>query len=97
VAVLGVMAELGAGSDGEHAAVAARAAELGLRVITVDAPAYGIAGPDAVADVDAALSRLGPLGPGDAVLVKASRVAALERVVQALVTGVGVSAPRRSE
>ena len=55
--------------------------ELGIRVLSVAAPAYG--GED-VADVDAALDALGPLGDGDAVLVKGSRVAGLERLAAAL-------------
>ncbi|RMH82025.1 MAG: UDP-N-acetylmuramoylalanyl-D-glutamyl-2, 6-diaminopimelate--D-alanyl-D-alanine ligase, partial [Actinomyces sp.] len=58
------------------------ARELGIELIAVDAPDYG--GID-VADIDEAAERLGPLGPGDAVLVKGSRVARLERLVQRLV------------
>jgi UDP-N-acetylmuramoyl-tripeptide--D-alanyl-D-alanine ligase len=84
-AVLGVMAELGADSDREHAAIAAEAAEAGIRVIAVAAPAYGVQDDDVVADGAGVLDRLGPLGPDDAVLVKGSRAAAMEKVVEALV------------
>lgn len=82
VAVLGVMAELGERSDEEHAAVAALARSLGIRTIAVAAPAYGA--DEDVPDVDAAVAAIGPLGPDDAVLVKGSRVAALERLAAAL-------------
>jgi UDP-N-acetylmuramoyl-tripeptide--D-alanyl-D-alanine ligase len=81
-AVLGVMAELGEGSDAEHAALGVRARELGVRVIAVAAPAYGA---DVEVDgVDGALAALGELGPDDAVLVKGSRVAGLERLAALL-------------
>jgi UDP-N-acetylmuramoyl-tripeptide--D-alanyl-D-alanine ligase len=80
-AVLGVMAELGPRSDEEHAAIGDLAHRLGVRVIAVAAPAYG--GED-VTDIDAALDALGPIGPQDAVLVKGSRVAALERLAARL-------------
>jgi UDP-N-acetylmuramoyl-tripeptide--D-alanyl-D-alanine ligase len=80
-AVLGVMAELGPAAEDEHRRVAAMAAELGVRLIAVDAPAYGA---EAAADLDAAAALLGDLGPGDAVLVKASRVAGLERLAERL-------------
>ena len=82
VAVLGVMAELGVRSDEEHASIGALARELGVRLVAVAAPAYG--GDVDVADVDAAIEALGALGPDDAVLVKGSRVAALESLAQAL-------------
>ncbi|WP_299569150.1 UDP-N-acetylmuramoyl-tripeptide--D-alanyl-D-alanine ligase [uncultured Williamsia sp.] len=83
VAVVGVMAEIGDTAQAEHLAITARAQELGVEVIAVDAPDYG---PDArhVADIDAALTALSDLSAGDAVLVKGSRVAALERVAAAL-------------
>ena len=81
IAVLGVMAELGDRAEAEHAAVGALARELGIHVIAVAAPAYS--GED-VADVAGALATLGALGPDDAVLVKGSRVAGLERVAEAL-------------
>ena len=80
-AVLGVMAELGEREEVEHAAIGARARELGIRVIAVAAPAYG--GED-VASVEAALALLGELDDGDAVLVKGSRVAGLERLAALL-------------
>jgi UDP-N-acetylmuramoyl-tripeptide--D-alanyl-D-alanine ligase len=80
-AVLGVMAELGTDEAAEHAAVGARARELGIRLIAVATPAYG--GED-VADLDAAVDSLGVLDEGDAVLVKGSRVAGLERLAARL-------------
>ncbi len=81
VAVLGVMAELGPDGEAEHRAVGELARELGIEVVAVDAPGYGGA---AVADLDAAVAAVGPLGPGDAVLLKGSRVAGLERLVDRL-------------
>lgn len=78
-AVLGIMAELGDREAAEHAAIGAKARALGIRVIAVGAPDYG--GED-VASVEQALARLGPLGGGDAVLVKGSRVAGLERLAE---------------
>ena len=81
VAVLGVMAELGDRHDAEHAAVADLATELGVELVTVGEAAYG---PPPVPDAAAALAALGPLGPGDAVLIKGSRVAALESLATAL-------------
>ena len=84
VAVLGLMAELGAASDARHAEMGELAHELGIEVITVDCPAYGV-GTD-VPTAEAALEALGPLGADDAVLVKASRSAGLEQVAAALLT-----------
>ena len=81
IAVLGLMAELGDTSDAEHRAVADLARDLGIEVIAVDAPAYGGM---AVAGLDEAVAALGPLGEGDAVLLKASRVVGLERLVARL-------------
>ena len=80
-AVLGVMAELGERSLAEHRAIGELAADLGIQVISVAAPGYG--GND-VADRAAAQTALGALGDGDAVLVKGSRVAGLERLAAAL-------------
>ena len=77
VAVLGVMAELGAEGPAEHQAVAAEAAEAGIKVIAVNAPAYGPAAVH-VSTRSEVHSVLGPLGDGVAVLVKGSRVAGLE-------------------
>jgi UDP-N-acetylmuramoyl-tripeptide--D-alanyl-D-alanine ligase len=84
IAVLGPMAELGAGSADAHAEVAGRAADLGVEVIAVGCDLYGGL---CVADLDAGLEELGrrQLGHGDAVLVKASRVAGLERLAAELV------------
>lgn len=81
VAVLGAMAELGADSDALHAEVGAMASRLGVRLIAVAAPAYG--GED-VATIEEAVDLLEPLGPGDAVLVKGSRVAGLELLAELL-------------
>lgn len=80
-AVLGPMAELGHHAEQAHAEVGALAAELGIRLVAVAAPGYG--GED-VTDIDAALVALGAVGDGDVVLVKASRVAGLERLAHTL-------------
>jgi UDP-N-acetylmuramoyl-tripeptide--D-alanyl-D-alanine ligase len=82
IAVLGLMAELGASSDERHAEMGELAEELDIEVVTVDCPTYGV-GTD-VPTVEAAIDTLGSLGAGDAVLVKASRSAGLERVAALL-------------
>jgi UDP-N-acetylmuramoyl-tripeptide--D-alanyl-D-alanine ligase len=85
IAVLGLMGELGASSDQRHAEMGELAEELGIEVISVDCPAYGV-GTD-VSTVEAAVELLrtdGPLDEGVAVLVKASRSAGLERIATLL-------------
>ena len=83
VAVLGTMAELGADSPDQHRAIALEARDLGIEVIAVAEADYGDTARH-VSDVDGVSAELGDLDDGTAVLVKGSRVAALERVAQAL-------------
>jgi UDP-N-acetylmuramoyl-tripeptide--D-alanyl-D-alanine ligase len=80
-AVLGLMAELGSDSESQHLAIAELASQLGVELIPFATDAYGI---QPVAGIDEALRRVGPLSSGDAVLVKASRVAGLERLAARL-------------
>ena len=83
VAVLGLMAELGEHSEERHAEMGDLAHELGIELVTVSCPLYGT-GID-VPTIDAAIEAVGPVGPGVAVLVKASRSAGLESVAGALI------------
>jgi UDP-N-acetylmuramoyl-tripeptide--D-alanyl-D-alanine ligase len=86
IAVLGVMAEI-ADAEAEHVAIARYAAERGVRVIAVATPLYGlpqVSGDDADALVAAALDAVGSVAGDNAVLVKASRAAGLDRVAKAL-------------
>lgn len=80
-AVLGPMAELGAHGAEAHRSIAARAEQHGIRLIAFDTGAYGTA---PVHSVEEAVQALGPLDEGDAVLVKGSRIAGLERLAEAL-------------
>lgn len=82
-AVLGVMAELGAEHDQEHLAIAEEVTDAGVRLIAVDAAAYG-AKAEHVASIEQAARALGALDDQDAVLVKGSRVAGLERLAAIL-------------
>ncbi|MEL6984187.1 MAG: cyanophycin synthetase, partial [Actinomycetota bacterium] len=84
VAIIGLMAELGDEGPAEHTAIAAEAEAAGIEVIAVDAPIYG-SGVEHVPDREAAAAALGPVGAGDAVLVKGSRVAGLEELAAELV------------
>jgi len=82
VAVLGPMYELGEHSATEHRRIGTLARELGIDLlVTVGAPAYG--GED-VADIAGSILLIGPVGPGDVVLVKGSRAAGLERLANVL-------------
>ncbi len=82
-AALGPMAELGHHAETEHRRIAERASALGIRLVAVGTEDYGPA-VEVVDGVDAAVGALGILGPGDAVLVKGSRVAGLEALAQRL-------------
>lgn len=93
VAVLGVMAEIGDDHETEHWRIGMRAAEVadhlvvvGERAVAITAGARdaGMSHVDLVADADEAVAALDEVGPGDAVLVKASRVAGLEAVTAGL-------------
>jgi UDP-N-acetylmuramoyl-tripeptide--D-alanyl-D-alanine ligase len=75
------MAELGDVGPAEHARMGALAGALGITVIAVAAPAYGA---ETVDDAGEVVERLGPIGEGDAVLVKGSRAAGLESVADTL-------------
>jgi len=92
-AFLGPMAEL---KDPEiaHRAVAALARRMDIHVIAVDTNLYGESagsgdpalGPESAGasiTLQAAIDRIGDFADGDAVLVKGSRVAGLERLVHA--------------
>lgn len=90
LAVLGVMAEIGTAHDAEHWRVGSRAGNALDRLIVVGPDAVqiaagardaGLSRVECVDDADAAVAvLLEDLAPGDAVLVKASRVAGLEAV-----------------
>jgi UDP-N-acetylmuramoyl-tripeptide--D-alanyl-D-alanine ligase len=79
VALLGIMAELG-DPEKDHAAVAELCDAQGIELIAVGTDLYG------VAPTDDPLAALSSLAGDDALLVKGSRVAGLERLV-ALVLG----------
>ncbi len=79
LALLGIMAELGSETEPEHRRVAQLADELGIEVVGYQTALYGRA---AVDGADDAVVLLRTLGPRDAALVKGSRVARLEDVVQ---------------
>ena len=92
LAVLGEMAELGAAAERYHRELGALAGELGIEVVAVGDPARAYDARVWVPDADAAVELLRDLlGPGDAVLVKASRAAALEGIASALANEVRVS------
>ncbi|MFG1923747.1 UDP-N-acetylmuramoyl-tripeptide--D-alanyl-D-alanine ligase [Cryptosporangium sp. NPDC048952] len=99
-AVLGYMAELGDTSREQHDAIGRLAVRLDIDRLVVVGPEAGAIHAGAVLegswgeesvhvpDVDAAVDLLGnQLAPGDVVLVKASRSARLDRVVDALLAG----------
>jgi UDP-N-acetylmuramoyl-tripeptide--D-alanyl-D-alanine ligase len=80
LALLGLMAELGDQSESEHRRIARLAQEVGIDVVGYETGLYGEA---YVTGVEEAVALLGTMGPGDAALVKGSRVARLEDVVHA--------------
>ncbi len=83
-AVLGTMAELGREKLSFHLEIGALARDLGVTLaIALGEQDYGLVN---VASVDEVEDALGPLGDGDVVLVKGSRVAGLERVAEALLS-----------
>jgi UDP-N-acetylmuramoyl-tripeptide--D-alanyl-D-alanine ligase len=84
LAVLGLMAELGDHSESEHRRIALLAYGLGIEVVGYQTRLYGRAHVSSVAE---AVGLLRTLDPGDAALVKGSRVARLEDVVRSY--GVG--------
>jgi UDP-N-acetylmuramoyl-tripeptide--D-alanyl-D-alanine ligase len=80
LALLGLMAELGATTQSEHRLAAELAESLGIEVVGYSTELYG---PARVDDVGSAVALLRGLGAGDAALIKGSRVARLEDVVRA--------------
>ena len=103
IAVLGGMRELGAEHDAGHRRVGAVAAGIVDELVVVGDDAAGIVEGAAEAGLPAPRSRhvgdreaaasalLDRLRPGDVVLVKASRGVELDRLVEALVAGLGAA------
>jgi UDP-N-acetylmuramoyl-tripeptide--D-alanyl-D-alanine ligase len=83
IAILGVMAELGESAQADHLLIIERAHSAGIVTIAVDAPLYG-SSTTHVPDIESAVRLVGELGHNDAVLVKGSRVAGLERAAEHL-------------
>lgn len=84
IAVVGTMAELGPDAEAMHAEITDLAAELGIELVAVDEPRYGVHAHH-VAGVEEAADHVDQhAGPGCGVLVKGSRSAGLERVVDLL-------------
>ena len=84
LAILGGMAELGEHTERHHREIAELAGELGIEVIAVGELAHATArtpGAGRATALEAAQERV---GPGDAVLVKASRSVALEGIAPTL-------------
>jgi UDP-N-acetylmuramoyl-tripeptide--D-alanyl-D-alanine ligase len=81
VVVLGLMAEL-ENSEEAHAHIASLARELGIRVIAVNTAMYGVPS----STVHDAIEELSELTARDVAVVKGSRVAGLDKVVDAAVT-----------
>jgi UDP-N-acetylmuramoyl-tripeptide--D-alanyl-D-alanine ligase len=77
IAVLGVMAELDDAASA-HRDITALVRDLGIELVAVGTDLYGVEPTDRPAAV------IGELGSGDAVLVKASRVAGLDRLAAEL-------------
>ncbi len=81
LALLGLMAELGATTEAEHRRMAELGESLGVEVVGYQTELYG---PARVDDAGEAVALLRGLGPSDAALIKGSRVARLEDVVRAV-------------
>ena len=94
VAILGEMAELGAASVGYHEEIGELAAHLGIEVVGVGEPARAYRPVAWAADSDEAIEVARQLlGPGDAVLVKASRALALEGIAAEIANFAGAWSP----
>jgi UDP-N-acetylmuramoyl-tripeptide--D-alanyl-D-alanine ligase len=87
IIVLGKMGELGQHAESAHARIGRLASAKGLRLIAVGEGAEGIAsagGAPHFMDADSAAEWLGENSrPGDVILFKGSRTAAIENVIQA--------------
>jgi UDP-N-acetylmuramoyl-tripeptide--D-alanyl-D-alanine ligase len=81
IAIVGEMAELGAVSRAEHEAVRAVAERLGIEMLAVRAPEYGV---ENFEDFVTAAKRVEACDEGTVVLVKGSRASALEHLVESL-------------
>jgi UDP-N-acetylmuramoyl-tripeptide--D-alanyl-D-alanine ligase len=85
--LLGLMAELGNQSEVEHRRIARLAQELGIEVVGYGTRLYG---DHYITGTDEAVAVLRTMGPDDAALVKASRVARLEDVIHGYARANGV-------
>ena len=96
LAILGHMAELGRLSETEHRRIGALAASLAARLVVVGPAAEpiaegarqeGMSDVVQVLDAPAAAASIGRLQAGDVLLIKGSRVAALEAVSEIVEQG----------